>query len=125
MSFFVTTIPYLIPNDDFYHHQYQILTHCFFNKIQISTADLACLALLAELGEHELTDFCKLVCFKNIFKSPQSARNAITKAEKKDLIIKNGKNKKTISLNKDLKIEVDKLVFLDFKILGEDESQES
>lgn len=63
--------------------QYQILTHCFFNKIQISTADLACLALLAELGEHELTDFCKLVCFKNIFKSPQSARNAITKAEKK------------------------------------------
>jgi hypothetical protein len=105
--------------------QYQILTHCFFNKIQISTADLACLALLAELGEHELTDFCKLVVMKNIFKSPQSARNAITKAEKKNLIIKDGKNKKTIILSKDLKVEVDKLVFLDFKILGKDESKES
>ena len=29
--------------------KYQILTHCFFNKIQISTADLDCLSLFAIL----------------------------------------------------------------------------
>ena len=66
--------------------KYQILTHCFFNKVQISTADLNCLSLLAMLKEHELTDFCKIAVTNSVFKSPQSARNAITKSEKKGLI---------------------------------------
>ena len=104
--------------------QYQILTYCFFNKVQISTADLACLALLAVLSEHELTDFCKIAVTNGIFKSAQSARNAITKAEKKGLIKKQGKNKKTIKLSSGLKVEVDDLVFLDFKILGQNEPKE-
>ncbi len=99
--------------------KYQILTHCFFNKIQISTADLDCLSLLAILGEHELTDFCKIAVTNNIFKSAQSARNAITKAEKKGLIEKQGKNKKSVKLNDRLNIQVDDLVLLDFKILGQ------
>lgn len=103
--------------------QYQILTYCFFNKIQISTADLSCLALLATLGTHELTDFCKIAVNNDIFKSAQSARNAITKAEKKGLIEKDGKNKKTIKLNGNLKVEVDDLVLLDFKILGQHETE--
>ena len=43
---------------------------------------------------------------KEIFKSPQSCRNAITKASKKELIIKTGVNKKIIeSLTYKLAIE--------------------
>jgi hypothetical protein len=99
--------------------KYQILTYCFFKDVQVSNADLNCLVLLASLGEHELTDFCKIAVDKNIFKSAQSARNAVNKAFKKDLIFKNGKIKKNIMLSKDMGVEAKGLVLLDFKILGE------
>ena len=98
--------------------KYQILTYCFLNNIQISLSDLNCLTELAKEGVHELTSFCKLVSNKNIFKSPQSARNAITKAEKKNLVLKNGNNRKTIELSKDMKIQTEGIIYLDFKILG-------
>jgi hypothetical protein len=98
--------------------KYQILTYCFLNDIQVSDADLNSLALLAHIGEPELTEFCLTVSDKNIFKSPQSARNAITKAEKKKLIIKNGKNKKTIRLNLDIEVYCDGTIFLEYKFLG-------
>ena len=99
--------------------KYQILTHCFFSDIQISSADLNCLALLGMLGEHELTDFCKIAVTNDVFKSPQSARNAVNKAAKKGLITKNGKSKKSILLSKNIEIQKNGLVLLDFKILGE------
>ena len=96
--------------------KYQILTHCFLNNIQISNSDLNCLCELAKKGMKELTEFCKDISKKGIFKSSQSARNAITKAEKKKLIIKNGSSKKTISLN--MNIETECTILLDIKILG-------
>ena len=65
--------------------KYQLLTHCFLNGIQISDSDLECLTALGIAGERELTEFCSYVAEQNIFKTPQSARNAITKAEKKML----------------------------------------
>jgi hypothetical protein len=99
--------------------KYQILTYCFFKDVQVSNADLNCLVLLASLGEHELTDFCKIAVDKNIFKSAQSARTEVNKAFKKDLIFKNGKIKKNIMLSKDMGVEAKGLVLLDFKILGE------
>tara|TARA_R110000868_G_scaffold310786_1_gene571946 strand:+ start:3204 stop:3575 length:372 start_codon:yes stop_codon:yes gene_type:complete len=104
--------------------QFQIVTYCFFNDIQISNADLKCLAQLAKQGEVELTLFCNDVTDMGIFKSPQSARNAITKASKKDLVIKNGYNKKKITLSKILNVQTEGNVFLDYKILGI-ESKES
>jgi hypothetical protein len=104
--------------------KFQILTHCFLNEIQISNSDLNCLAELAKEGRKELTSFCDLISKKNIFKSSQSARNAITKAEKKKLVIKDGSNKKVIYLNQDLNIQTEGLIFLDYKILGI-ETQES
>jgi len=104
--------------------QYQIVTYCFFNDVQISNADLRCLAELAKQGEVELTLFCNDVTDLGIFKSPQSARNAITKASKKNLVMKNGKNKKKIYLNKSMNVQTMGNVLLDYKILGI-ESQES
>ena len=98
--------------------KYQIMTYCFFADILISNSDLKFLMELAKKGKVELTIFCKSLVDKGIFKSPQSARNAITKAEKKGLLIKKGNNKKTIFLNKDMNVQVDGLVLLDYKILG-------
>lgn len=104
--------------------QYQILTYCFFRDVQISGSDLKCLAELAKAESVELTQFCKDVTDKGIFKSPQSARNAITKAEKKNLVIKNGVNKKKISINPAMNVQTKGFVLLDYKILGS-ETQKS
>jgi len=98
--------------------KYQILTYCFLNGVQVSESDLNCLTELGLLGEDELTSFCSKVAEKNIFKSPQSARNAITKAEKKNLLVKNGKNRKTIKLNDILNVQVKGTVLLDFKFVS-------
>jgi hypothetical protein len=98
--------------------KYQILTHCFLNNIQVSTSDLNCLLELGKVKSIELTKFCKLISKFKIFKSAQSCRNALTKAEKKGLIIKNGSNKKTISLNKIMNIQTEGNILLDYKILG-------
>ena len=98
--------------------KYQILTHCFLNNIQISNSDLECLSELAKCGIKELTLFCEDISKKEIFKSAQSCRNALTKAEKKNLIIKNGSNKKTISINTSMNIQTEGSILLDYKILG-------
>lgn len=103
---------------------YQILTYCFYNSILISNSDLKFLMYLCKNNNMELTKFCLLLVNKEIFKSPQSARNAITKAEKKNLLIKNGNNKKTITINPDINVQTDGLVLLDYKILGS-ETKES
>ena len=71
-----------------------------------------------------MTKFCNYTFDQDIFKSSQSDRNAITKAEKKNLLVKKGNNKKTISLNPDINVQTSGLVLLDYKILGS-ESKES
>ena len=98
--------------------KYQILTYCFLNDIQISLSDLNCLLYLAKFESIELTEFCKLISDSGIFKSSQSCRNALSKAEKKGLLVKEGKNKKSISLNPDMNIQTEGNILLDFKILG-------
>ena len=100
--------------------KYQILTYCFLNNIQISNSDLNCLCELAKKGRKELTEFCEYISKKSIFKSSQSCRNAIAKAEKKKLIIKDGSNKKTIYLNDSMNIQTEGTILLDYKILGVD-----
>jgi len=98
--------------------KYQILTHCFINKISVSEADLNCLTYLALEGDQELTSFCNKVHIKQIFSSTQSVRNCLTKAEKKNLIKKEGKNKKKIYINPELKVHSEGMVLLDFKFLS-------
>ena len=104
--------------------KYQILTHCYLNKISISEADLDCLTYLALEGDQELTSFCHKAHVKNIFSSIQSVRNCLTKAEKKNLIRKEGKNKKKIYIHPDMNVFSKGTVLLDFKFLSI-ETQES
>ena len=104
--------------------KYQILTHCYINKISVSEADLNCLTYLAIEGDQELTNFCNKAHTKDIFSSIQSVRNCLTKAEKKNLIKKEGKNKKKIFINPDIKVYCIGTILLDFKFLSI-ETQES
>ena len=98
--------------------KYQILTHCYLYNIQVSEADLNCLTFLAIEGDQELTSFCNKAHDKQIFSSPQSVRNCLTKSEKKGLIKKEGKNKKKIFINPELKVHSRGNILLDFKFLS-------
>lgn len=98
--------------------KYQILTHCYLNKINVSESDLNCLTFLALEGDQELTSFCNKAYAREIFSSIQSVRNCLTKAEKKGLIVKEGKNKKKIFIHPNLKVYCDGNILLDFKFLS-------
>ena len=98
--------------------KYQILTYCFFNDVQISLSDLNCLLELSKFESVELTKFCEHISRQGIFKSSQSCRNALSKAEKKNLIVKEGKNKKVIKINLDMNIQTEDIILLDYKILS-------
>ena len=96
--------------------KFQLIVHCYFNNVLVTDLDLNCLTLLALTGEQTLGDFCDIAEENRIFGSSQSVRNALVKAEKKQLITKVGKNKKKISLNVK-NIRVDGNILLDYKIL--------
>jgi hypothetical protein len=102
--------------------KFQILTHCYINRITMSESDLNCLTLLSFNEPIELTNFCLDASAEEdwIFKSPQTVRNCINKAEKNNLVIKDTGNKKLIMLNPTLKIQTKGSILLDYKFLGND-----
>tara|TARA_R110000868_G_scaffold194332_1_gene439728 strand:- start:806 stop:1186 length:381 start_codon:yes stop_codon:yes gene_type:complete len=102
--------------------KFQILTHCYINKIAMSDSDLNCLTLLSFNEPLELTHFCYDASSEEdwIFKSPQTVRNCVNKAEKNGLVIKDEENKKLIRLNPELKIQTQGTILLDYKFLGND-----
>ena len=106
--------------------KFQILTHCYINRIAMSESDLNCLTLLSFNEPIELTSFCYDASAEEewIFKSPQTVRNCVNKAEKNGLIVKDATNKKIIMINPDLKIQTEGNILLDYKFLGND-TQES
>jgi hypothetical protein len=106
--------------------KFQILTHCYINNIAMSESDLNCLTLLSFNQPIELSHFCIDTSTDEewIFKSPQTVRNCISKAEKNGLVIKDPNNKKNVLLNPLLKIQTEGVILLDYKFLAH-ESKES
>jgi hypothetical protein len=102
--------------------KFQILTHCYINRITMSDSDLNCLTLLSFNQPIELTNFCYDASSEEewIFKTPQTVRNCINKAEKNNIVVKDVDNKKLIKLNPSLKIQTEGTVLLDYKFLGYD-----
>jgi hypothetical protein len=102
--------------------KFQILTHCYIKRILLSDSDLNCLTLLCFNEPIELTSFCYDASSEEdpIFKSPQTVRNCINKAEKNNLVIKDATNKKLIKVNPELKIQTEGTILLDFKFLGDE-----
>lgn len=99
--------------------KFQILTHCYINRITMSESDLDCLTLLSLLGPIELSHFCYEASDEHkIFKSEQTVRNCINKCEKNNLVSKDSANKKIVLINPDLKVQIDGDILLDFKFLG-------
>jgi hypothetical protein len=96
--------------------KYQLLTYCFLNNITVADGELECLAILAQhTGPQELNSFCTLVFDQKIYASPQTARNSLTKSEKKGLVVKQGNSRKTVFLNPALMIQTEGNILLDYK----------
>ena len=114
--------------------KFQLITHCYINHIAMSDLDFECLINLGKIGEYELTDFCTLMAEKrheeklktwksekhgakkpNV--SPQTIRNVLIKVEKDNLLIKTGAGRKKITLNPDLKIQLDGNILLNIKLV--------
>ncbi len=105
--------------------KFQILVHCYINRITMSDSDLNCLTLLSLNEPIELTEFCYEASSEEewIFKSPQTVRTCINKAEKNGIVVKNPDNKKIISINPSLKIQTEGTVLLDYKFLGNESTE--
>jgi len=109
--------------------KYQLITELvFLRKQSIIDSDLTYLTLLIEWGPTPLKDFCNKVVnhvygkesINNVEKHPhriQAVRNRIGMLEKRGLIIKDGKGKKTISFTPVIKIETDGNILLDYNFL--------
>ena len=102
--------------------KFQILNHCYINRITMSDSDLNCLTLLCFNQPIELSNFCLDASSEEdwIFKTPQTVRNSINKSEKNGLISKDVNNKKLIVINSALKIQTEGVVYLDYKLLSND-----
>jgi hypothetical protein len=105
--------------------KFQILVHCYINRITMSDSDLNCLTLLSLNQPIELTEFCYEASSEEewIFKSPQTVRNCINKAEKNGIVVKDPNNKKIISINSSLKIQTEGTILLDYKFLGNESTE--
>jgi len=100
--------------------KYQILTHCYINKIALSDSDFECLTLLSTIGPLELSIFCFEASDEHIiFKSEQTVRNCINKCEKHSLVVKDPKNKKIVMVNPNLKVQTEGSILLDYKFFGQ------
>lgn len=102
--------------------KFQILTHCYINRITMSESDFNCLTLLSFNEPIELSDFCLDASSEEdwIFKSPQTVRNSINKAVKSGLVVKDTSDKKMIKINPNLKIQTEGVILLDYKFLSND-----
>jgi len=105
--------------------KFQILTHCYINRITMSESDLNCLTLISFNEPIELSNFCLDASSEEdwIFKSPQTVRNSINKAVKNGLVIKDTSDKKMIKINPTLKIQTEGVVLLDYKFLSHDSKE--
>ncbi len=100
--------------------KFQLATHCILKDLNVSDLDLNCLTFLAIGGEQPLTEFCDAATKNKIFGSSQSVRSAITKAEKKNLVYKNGGYNKLVKINPELKIQTSGNILLDYKFVSLD-----
>ena len=95
-----------------------------------------CLVVLGKIKEVELTEFCdtmaelrlanKLKSWKpnsNLPKdkgpiaSPQTIRNTLIKVGKHNLIVTKGKGRKKISINPELKLQIEGNILLNYKFI--------
>lgn len=100
--------------------KYQLMHHCFINKIRLSDTELNCLSLLGQLGQIRLSEFSKVASSKaggNILGSPIAVASCLSKIERSGLFLKKNNGKKIIYLNPKLEIQTDGNIIINLKLI--------
>ena len=99
--------------------KFQLITHCYLNRITVSNSDLECLTLLSLTGPIEIAHFCyDAADEQKIFKSQQTVRNCINKCIKSKLVVKDVKSKKLVHISPKLNVETLGSIYLDYNFLS-------
>lgn len=83
----------------------QVLLHCHLNKIPLNTNDLEYLSELGIMEEKALSEYCDWMVSSGLCGSEGSARQIVDGLKDKNLILKEGKNRKVLRLNPTMKIQ--------------------
>lgn len=97
--------------------KFQLMVHCFVNKISLNETEYNCLALLGCKGEMRLVEFCRLASDLGFLGNPTAVNNCLARVEKSKLFIKKGAGKKMIFLNPDLNMQTKGNLLLNYKIV--------
>ena len=95
--------------------KFQLLIHCFFKNINLTTHEMECLCLLAQDREADLNGFCRFVAKNELYASAQSVRNVLNKLERIGLIHKTGKKNKRIRLSSEIPMQTEGNILLEYK----------
>jgi hypothetical protein len=95
--------------------RFQLLTFCFFQGLSLTENELACLVQLALKGAVELNGFCKDVHEQQLYASPQTVRNLLTKFERLKLVVKEGRSRKKVCVHPDVGVHTEGNILLDFR----------
>lgn len=102
--------------------KYQLLKHCFLNKINLSNSEYECLTLLCLTGKIELSSFCNMTVTEDIFKTPQTCRNFLNRLSKLNVVERDTSSKIKVNVSESLNILtegnillIDKIVYIDPK----------
>ncbi len=95
--------------------RFQILVYCHLAGIWLTQPRLECLTAIGVKGKVALNDFCIEMAQKGLFASSQSTRNVLDELTTLKLVIKEGRNMKTIYLNPALKIQCTGNILVDIK----------
>lgn len=102
--------------------KYQLIHHCFMNRIKLTDTELNCLALLGEIGSIRLTEFAKRAVEKEFLGNSVSVTNCLSKIRRSNLFIEKGVGKKVIFLNPDLNIKSEGTLVIELKLIKLDEA---
>lgn len=93
------------------------MMYFFFKDISFSDSELNCLVVLSAHGKSNLAEFCDMITKKHVFKTAQTVRNFLSKAQEMNVVIKEGSSKKTIKLNPDIEIYTKGNILLKYNLL--------
>lgn len=102
--------------------KFQLISHCYINKIELTQSDIDCYVLLGVSGISDLSEFCIVATTKNIFKTSQTVRNSIAKGVDNNIILKNGGQRKKIFLSPALNIQTKGNILLNYNIIHREAS---
>ena len=96
---------------------YQLMSYCFFNKIELSEADINCVVFFVLNKTNSISEFCIKTCEKGIFKTPQSVRNSLNKIVKKGILLRDRKTS-PLYINPAIGLVYDGNILLNYNLLA-------